>query len=163
MNELHTTSYGPRRGFLAPWYDPGLEIPAKLDIATIVAEECARISESMAIVLYASTIPRRLGGDADNAELASDKKQARRVAHALRGAYRGWSKKSPDLPNGEEIRQQGAQLMWHLWHPEHIHTVETRIVRAATFALQRNEDRWGKTAVTSYLNEINWINYAMRG
>lgn len=154
---------GEGRSYLAPFYDPGLAIPRGLEISTIVAEECERISTALAVVLYASTLPRRLGGDAEDSELASDKKYARRVAHALRGAYRGWDKKSPTLPSGDEIRQEGAQLLWSNWHPAHIRSVESRAVLAVTFALRSNEDRWGKTALTNYLNEISWINYSMRG
>lgn len=163
MEEPYTSSSGPvRAGYLAAYYDPGLELPRGLTVATIVADECERISSALAIVLFASTIPRRLGGDASSDELAEDKKRCRRVAHALRQAYRGWDMRSPSLNDSEDVRQAGAQLVWSDFGTRHLTRLNSRLVLSATFAIRAGEDRWGKSAVTNYRNERNWVEYALR-
>lgn len=168
-SELDTISYGAgddrSRSYLGLWYDAGLELPPDLSVETIIVEEVERIAGALAVVLYAASIPRRLGGEASGEELAGDKKRCRRVAHAFQQAHRGWTRKGIVLPNGDEIRMAGAQLLWAEWSQQHFTDLNYRSRRAATFsvrALDAKIARWGKTAITNYNNERRWIEYALR-
>lgn len=162
MTEVDTVSYGRGPAFLSRWYDAGLEIPEGITVEQLAQEERERISIAIATVLYASTIPRRLGGDSADNELASDKKRCRRVGHALRQAYRGWDKKQPSVSTSDEIRQAGAQLVWEEFKQGHLSVLVMRETRAATFAVRTMNERWGRSALTNLENERNWLTYALR-
>lgn len=56
-------------------------------------------------------VPRRLGGDATDKELADDKRMARRVKHRLQTALDDWPDKLPEVPPDGT----GARLKWVDW------------------------------------------------
>lgn len=150
-------------GWLGRWVDTSLRIPADLDGERISAEEIERLLTDLSIVLYASQIPRRLGGDALSDELAEDKRRCRRVSWALRQSLRQWTPKV-ELPNPvpEGLRQAGAQLEWTVYREQHDAILTERTKRAATWAALNGEKKWGATIVTCLENERRWITHALR-
>lgn len=152
----------PTSGYLERWYDAELALPEGATPATLTAGEVARIGRALSIVVVAGTIPRRLGGDADDDQLALDRKRARRTGHALRQALGGWVKRVPQLQLDDEIRRLGAQLDWESFGTSHRNEIKARLALCATFAIQANEKRWGKSAVVNLENELNWFTYALR-
>lgn len=152
----------PADPWLARWYDEGLEISDEWDIETLVGIERDRISRAFSVVMYAVTIPRRLGGDASREDLATDKRRCRRVGHALRQSYRGWDKHDL-IPNTEDVvRQEGAQLIWDIFSAEHLVALSTRARFVVTWSVQAGHKRWGKSAATNFTNEHRWLSYALR-
>lgn len=149
-------------GYLERWYDPELVLPEDLTPVSLAAGEVSRIGRALSIVVVAGTIPRRLGGDASDEELALDRKRARRAGHALRQALVGWVKRVPQLQLDDEIRRLGAQLDWESFGTEHRNVLKSRLCLCATFAIREDEKRWGKSAVVNLENEMNWFTYAMR-
>lgn len=164
MSELGELSTNPegRALWIAAWLDPALEIPSGLSVEKVVEAEMRRIERAISIILYASTIPRRLGGDATREELAEDKRRCRRVAHALLQSYRGWSKDELKPLDTESVRQTGAQLLWESFAAEHLVEMQTRARLAVTWAVSSGETRWAKKAATNFTNEQRWFTYAMR-
>jgi hypothetical protein len=69
----------------------------------MISGEAARIARALALVRVTGSIPRRLGIDATDEELAIDKKRARRTAWALQQSLGCWGKKLKIKPD-EEIR-----------------------------------------------------------
>lgn len=124
--------------------------------------EVERLARALAVVLNAGAIPRRLGGDADDAALALDKKRAKRVAHALSGSLRGWTKKKAQLPNDDSIRREGAQLDWTKWIDAHLVETQNRLRFLVTWGVLNDQERWAKSVVVRMENEIRWLTYAMR-
>jgi hypothetical protein len=110
----------------------------------------------------AGGIPRRLGADASDDDLSVDRKRARRVSHALRQAIKGWAKKMPDLPQDEELRVEGSQIVWETWCEEYLTDLTQQLRSLVTWAVRNEEERWGRSAVVKLENEINWLTYAMR-
>ncbi len=150
-------------GWLGRWVDTSLRIPGDLDPERISAEEIERLLTDLAIVLYASQIPRRLGGDALSEELAEDKRRCRRVGWALRQSLRQWTP-NVELPNPvpEYLRQAGAQLEWTVYGEQHSAVLTERTKRAATWAALNGEKKWGATIVTCLENERRWVIHALR-
>lgn len=82
-------------------------------------ERRQRVSEVRAMALAAERIPRRLGGDATPAELALDKRRARRVAWAMTTAYRAWGGDPGELPAPDPAaRSAGATVDWERFGEE---------------------------------------------
>lgn len=154
----------PRRsGFLAVYFDAGLSIPDDLDLVKIRAEEISRLSECLAKVIYASSISRRLGGDASREELALDKKRARRASWALKQSLIQWSgAKLPALPSTDEVRQAGAQLIWESFREQHFTHLNERLRTVATWGILQGEQVAAKKCVVKLNNEANWVSYALR-
>lgn len=154
--------YTARAGYLGRWYDAALEIPGNLDENRIVHDEIERLTLALSCALFASTLVRRLGDVSDD-ELALDKRRSRRAAHALRQSLRGWAgNQTPALVMTEEIRRQGAQVDWPAYITNHSTAVNGRACLAATWAIRTNHERWGKTAIVRYTNELSWVSYALR-
>jgi hypothetical protein len=149
-------------GYLEQYHDAELELPEIPGRETLEAAEVERISRALAVVLYTSTIPRRLGGDATDQDLIMDKKHARRAAHALRQSLLGWTKKVVMPTIDDEIRREGAQLMWVPFRDAHLAEVQIRLRVVATWAVRSGDARWGKSAVTNLSNELRWVEYALR-
>jgi hypothetical protein len=114
-------------------------------------------------VLFASTIPRRLGGSASSVELAEDKRRCRRFSWALRQALLQWTKKIelPD-PLPDELRIEGASLEWIPFGDQHLGILTERTKRAATWAALNGERKWGAATVTRFENERRWITHSLR-
>lgn len=148
--------------YLARHYDPALEIDHIAAREDLEREQVDRLKRSLAIVLMASSIPRRLGADASDDELALDKKRARRTSHALKQALTGWSKRPGDLPMNDGIRIEGAQTSWQGWAEAHVASIKVQLRVVSTYAVKKDEEPWGKSAVVKLENEINWVTYALR-
>lgn len=150
-----------RHEFLLRYFDPELEVP-KLTIPELVSAQQDRLARELVISIHSGSIPRRLGGDASDQELAADKKRAKRVSWALKQSLAGWSKKFPKLPVDEELRVAGAQLVWQTWYEEFMTEVNEQARIVVTWSVQNDEQRWGRSAVVKFENELNWVSYAMR-
>lgn len=147
--------------FLSRYFDPALTPPKVSSREELEQREVDRLTRALAVVIMAGSIPRRLGGDASDDELAKDKKRARRAGHALSQALKGWSKKY-DLPLDDKIRMEGAQIKWDDWLTVHVTKIQDELRCLATWAVLNNEERWGRSAVVNLENEINWLTYALR-
>ena len=156
-----TTAYS-FRGYLERYFDSGLAVPEAISRESLVSSEIERIKSAATIIYVVSTIPRRLGGEATDAELALDKKRAKRVGWALEQALGGWTRKRVSYQVTAEIQREGAQLEWELFVPAHLTQLNTELCLVATWAIQNDEARWGRSAVVSLENEIRWMTYAMR-
>lgn len=148
--------------YLARHFDPALEVPPAGSRAELEAAQIDRLRRSLSVIIICGSIPRRLGGDATPEELALDKKRARRVAHALNQSLKGWTKKKTELPADDQIRQEGAQIIWETWGEAHLADLGTHLRILATWAVTHGEEAWGKSAVVKLENEINWLSYALR-
>lgn len=159
---MSSLSEGRKPLFLQRYFDPELK-PRAASREELETAEVERISRALSVVLLAGSIPRRLGGDASSEDLALDKKRAKRSAHALNQAMRGWVKKafSLDTPS-QEIRKEAAQIDWVQWREAHIIEVHNRLLLIATWGILNNEERWAKSAVVRLENELSWIGYALR-
>jgi len=148
--------------YLGRYYDPALDISEIVNREELERRQIERLVYALAVAGIAGAIPRRLGGDATPEELAIDKKRARRVCHVLSQSLKQWTKKIPKLPIDNSIRNEGATIIWPEWRDAHLATVagERRIV--ATFAVQREDEKWGKAAIVRLDNEYGWMNYALR-
>lgn len=149
-------------GLLAAAYDPDLELPEDVTREGIVSFEIERISKALAVVVFASTMPRRLGAEASDEEMKLEKQRCRRTAHALQGSLKGWERGLTTLPQSDEIRTLGARLEWFEFRDAHLAELAARMRLAATWALRAEEHKWGKSAMVRYQNEINWMTYALR-
>lgn len=148
--------------FLQQYFDPALEPPSAGNREELETREVDRIERELSIVLVASMMPRRLGGDATDDDLALDKRRAKRVSHALIKSRAGWTKKRFNALSDEEIRRLGAQLDWNKWLESHIWAIEHELRCLATWAVHHDELRWGRSAVVRLANERNWVTYGMR-
>lgn len=149
-------------GWLTRWVDPSFPV-GELDRPRLEMAEAERLHAELAIVLYASQIPRRLGGDATAAELAEDKRRCRRVSWALRQSILQWTKRV-DLPGivTDDLRSAGATLDWPLFFEDHLGLLTLRTKRLATWAALNGERKWGSAMVTRFENERRWITHALR-
>lgn len=151
-----------RQQFLERYYDPKLE-PPETTIKELEDAQVARLTRALVVVMYTGSIPRRLGGDATGPELAADKKRSRRVAHAIKQSLHGWQKSGYKLPEGEELRIEGTQIIWHDWYGAYLTDLASQTTLLVTWSIRNEERRWGRSAVVRFENERNWIIYAMRG
>jgi len=125
-------------------------------------QQRGRLVSALALVFVAGSISRRLGSEADDEELALDKKRAKRVNHALRQSLGSWIRKLPPIEVDDKTRQEGAQLDWVLFVEAHITQLKSEIRFVASWAIKNDEIKWGKSAVVKLENEIRWLTYAMR-
>lgn len=147
--------------FLQRFFDPELQ-PKVESREELEEKEIERISAALSVVIITGSIPRRLGGDASDEELALDKKRAKRVGHALAQALRGWTKKQAQLSGNGDLRRIAAQLEWPEWRQAHEVEIRNRLNLVATWGILRSEERWAKSAVVKLENELNWVGYALR-
>jgi hypothetical protein len=170
VREPYTPAYkavgagpGNGRAYLETFYDSGIVLPDYIDRRQITYHEVDRIERAFSIVVYAGSIPRRLGQEAEPDELALDKKRAKRVAHALIQSSRGWQTRGePKMLTDENIRLLGVHLNWEAFGPAHMTTVKERLRVVATYAIKQDDLRWGRSAVTRLENELKWVSYALR-
>lgn len=148
--------------YLGGFYDADLEAPADLSAEVITGDEIGRLSSALAIVLVATSLPRRLGGDASDADLALDKRRGRRVGHALSQSLRSWAGKLPTLEMTNDVRKTGAQLDWARFREEHATQVMTRLRLIATWGIRSGNQDYAKSACVRLQNELSWVEYALR-
>jgi len=151
-----------RSDFLAQYWDSGLKLPKDHGIPELEDQQRGRLLSALALVFVAGSISRRVGSEADDEELALDKKRAKRVRHALRQSLGGWVRKMPPVEVDDKTRREGAQLDWPLFVEAHLAQLTTEMRVVATWAIKNNEIKWGKSALVKLQNEQRWLNYAMR-
>jgi hypothetical protein len=149
-------------GFVERYFDSGLRLEEQITRDSLVSREIDRITRALILIGVTGSIPRRLGSEATNHELAIDKKRSKRVEHVLRQALAAWSKKDPRIQVTAEIQKEGIQLEWSEFVPNHMTQVMSELTLLATWSIQNDEARWGRTAVVSLENELRWLSYAMR-
>lgn len=148
--------------FLARFYDPALPIEGIGSREEIERQVVERIVRALSVTIIAGTTPRRLGGDAMDDELAMDKKRARRFGHVLGQSLKQWTKKRPDLPLDKAVRIEGAQIKWETWKDKQCADIAAQLRLVATWSVQKDEEKWGKSAVVKLENELKWMEYAFR-
>ena len=147
---------------LSRWHDPGIAVSDGITRDQLVSGEAVRIESNLTLITVAGSIPRRLGGYADDRELALDKKRSRRVQHALRQSLLCWTPKTPETRVSDETARAGAQLEWDSWAIEHALGVEESLRYLTTWAVQNDEQHWGRSVVVNLENELRWVVYALR-
>jgi len=150
-----------RTQFLTRYFDPGLDT-IKTSIKELESAQLLRLDRALVVVIHAGSIPRRLGGEATDQDLAIDRKRARRMAWAIKQSKTGWSKRNGKMPEDPELRIEGAQLIWPEWYAAYTTTLASEATAAITWAVRNDEQRWGRSAVVKFDNELNWVSYAMR-
>jgi len=148
--------------FLAAYYDPGVSV-RDFDPSEIEKVERDRLRLLYHVALAASQIPRRLGSDAEGTELSQDKKRCRRIAHVAAQCHTGWG---GDITKGtvKDVKKEAAQVVWDKWWEGHSVTLQNRITYIATWGVDKTplQQRWAKSAIVKLLNELTWLQYAMR-
>jgi hypothetical protein len=152
--------------FLEQWFDAALAVDTALTGESFTQEEIERIQTAACRILVAIEIPRRLGGDATNDELALDKRRCRRALHVLRSGLLSWSEKDDDKvkwrPLTDEDKAEGASLLWDKWWEEQQGYLLERRAYIATWGLKKPDTAYAKPAVTRITTELNHMSYAMR-
>lgn len=146
--------------FLSQYLDPELKVDANLYAEQIANEEIARLNKLLAVSQTCVTIPRRLGGDATDDELAADKKRCKRIAHVAEQCIISWGGKVK--PNGD-VAREAAQVNWSRWWEDHQVILNNRLRYVATWAVKTEGDqKWAKGAIVKLMNELRWLQYALR-
>lgn len=160
--------------FLDSFYDPKADYPDDWSIEDIVLEEIHRLVEFGYIAHRASERGRRLGGDATRAELSSDKKRSRRIAHVCRTAERAWQTEFKTsgvsvVPCSDERKRELNALAGRLDWAAEIHTRNIALVNRATLVVSWAKDwqipvvkRFANRALNRYLSEIERMSWAVR-
>jgi len=143
-------------GYLERHYKEGIQLPIVNGWEEMEEREVMRIRRALSVTILAGTLPNRTG------DPVTDKRKARRVSHALRNALKGWTKISNQLPLDDAVRREALRVEWSAWCSKHISVVETEIAIIATWAIQNDLKRWGRSAVVNLENEYNWVTYAIR-
>lgn len=115
------------------FYLPPAEI-RRWNMRQDAAEQMARISRDFSVMSDAVEIPRRLGGDADGAALALDRKVIRKLIHHYTRFWNRWDVlrqveldlEPADLvfKTSEQIHAEAATMLLPLW-------LDTRMERAS--------------------------------
>ena len=149
--------------FLQQFIDPGLKVSKSDTPETLSRKEVERLNELYAVASAALTIPRRLGGDADDAELAKDKQSCRRVMHVAEQCLKAWNTQVKPVTSSS-ISKLAAQVQWTRWLGEHKAYLDQRIRYIATWQYNfgAEHERWAKGALTRLANEQRWLEYALR-
>lgn len=148
--------------FIAAHYDAALEVDETDTVDSITEAELARLAKNVNLCALVLSIPRRLGGDAADEELALDKRRAKRVLHAENQSYAAWG--GTTLPLAEDgLNQEAAQLDWKRWLQEQDAWLTARIRYLVTWGRKTGADEaWIKSSVVRLTNEQRWVNYALR-
>jgi hypothetical protein len=144
--------------FLLVHYDAELAV-GREQAETIAKQERERLTQALLLVQAVTQIPRRIGSEASGADLAADKRRARRVAFALKQSLEAWG--GPTAGKWD-LSQEAAQLDWDSWLGEHKVKLNNRITYVSTWGVKRNHERWAKSAVVKLNNEARWLAYALR-
>lgn len=149
--------------FLLQWYDPDLAIKDGETKDAINKEEVERLATLYWIAITAHAIPRRVGSEANQDELAADKQRCRRVAHAAEQLVLMWSGRKTVPTISADITRQAAQVNWEAWWAEHSVWLANRLRYIATWAQKEDRnDKWAKGAAVRLNNEAKWMSYALR-
>lgn len=144
---------------LDTYHDPGLEVDLAQTPEQLAAAEVERLQSACAVLAVTAAIPRRLS-DATSAELALDKRRARRCLHVERQCLAAWGGAERE-PTDEE-RRAGAQLRWELWSESAQSVLQARLRYFATWSKKTGQLRFGKSAIVRLSQEADWLGYALR-
>jgi hypothetical protein len=154
---------------LVPYFDESIHINMADTAKRIEARNRHRLRHDIDVWIHVRTIPRRLGFDADNLELAMDKKTSRRVEHALKNSLKLWGGTHKGYnPNGSgPISREAAQMDAKKWLKRQCKRIKREQRYIATWALQLHENdtqylRWANKAIWRLGNEIELIKSALR-
>jgi hypothetical protein len=126
----------------------------------IARAEVERLNKMRAVANTARVVPRRLGKDASDEELAADARTSRRIMHVAEQSIKAWG--GTMTPNGE-VNREASQVVWRRWLDEHRTWLTNRMRYIATWQYQTGSDeRWCKGAVVRLQNELHWLEYALR-
>ena len=100
-----------------------------------------RIERGVTQCLEVVDVPRRLGGDATDKELADDKRTARRVKHRLVVALEDWNGQVDGECQGLLADGTGARLVWPEWWADWCEVADELKPYAETRAQQHAIDR----------------------
>lgn len=145
--------------FLAQWLDPGLKIPEEETADKITRAERERLSRLAAVAKAAGSMPRRLGGDANAKELASDKQYCRRIEHVATQCATAWG---GALQVSGDVGREAAIVKWDKWCQDHKVWLTNRMKYIATWASNGGDPKFAKSALVKLQNELRWVEYAMR-
>jgi hypothetical protein len=149
--------------YLERYYDSGMSLPRYENREAIERAEEQRIARTLAVVVVAGSMPRRIGAASDE-ELRADKQTARRLSHALQQSLRGWSSRPifEIVTLDDKVRRDGATVEWDHLVESHLSIVKSRQRVVATWAIRKKENRWGRSAIVRLENELKWVSYAGR-
>jgi hypothetical protein len=169
-----------RKELLEQYADPSFQVPDTWTKESLSIVECKRLSKNALMARYACDVKRRLGPDATAAELSSDKKLARRIAHTyltLWGRFvlskhapfpaeicpvdlhppRNWQSLYVRAAIEGEIRSAAATVIWPEWWEELQPRIQARRMVIASFALLNDQPSWGYRYVISLSDELHWV------
>jgi len=147
--------------FLQQFIDPGLRVSKSDTPESLAQKEIERLQELHAIAIASMNIPRRLGGDATDEELANDKRCGRRVAHVAAQCLRAWG--TEPKPISKNISRAAAQVRWSRWMAEHLLYLDQRMRYIATWQYKTGKDeKWAKSSLVRLGNEQRWLEYSLR-
>lgn len=148
--------------YLAQWYDPDLSVPEAESVEAITRAEIERLVKLLAITVAVAAIPRRLGADASQQDLALDKRRAKRIGHVAGQLLSAWAGKAK-LPPPPEVNREAAIVDWKAWWEEHRTWLLNRQRYIATWCQKYEADaKWCKSALVKLNNELVWLEYALR-
>lgn len=117
---------------------------------TFVEENIKRLERGITQCREVLDVPRRLGGDATDKELADDKRTARRVKHRLEVALEDWTRSERGSANGPlPADGTGARLVWADWW------VDWR--QRAQLMHQEADSRWQQHTINNELESLMHI------
>jgi hypothetical protein len=146
---------------LADYYDPRCSGANTRD--ELLREDRAELQVLVAVCDRALAMPRRLGGDATSADLANDKKRAKRLGHCFRQSLKAWG--APEIATGaldKEVRQRAAVVRWEELADQRRQWILSRFAPYVTLAIDEGQEQWGWTIVNLLKNELRWMDYALR-
>lgn len=149
--------------FIAEYLDTALHIKEGETKTMHERVERERLTAAIAIARAAQDIPRRLGEDATETELAADKRTAKRIAYALDQCLKAWGGPVMLTMKKEEIQRQGAQVDWNVWWADQQAYINQRMRYVVTWQHKHAGDlRWTKSSVVRFRNELRWVQHALR-
>jgi hypothetical protein len=146
---------------LGQWYTPALSSKSTKD--QLLTADRAELQVLVAVCDRALAMPRRLGGDATSADLANDKKKAKRLGHCFRQSLKAWG--APEIATGaldKEVRQRAAVVRWEELADQRRQWILSRFAPYVTLAIDEGQEQWGWTIVNLLKNELRWMDYALR-
>jgi len=148
--------------FLQQFLDPSLRVSRSDTPDKLAVKETDRLQELFAVAMAARDIPRRLGADASDEELAEDKRRCRRIAHVAEQSLISWGAEVKPQASAS-ISKAAAQVVWKRWWEEHRTYLDGRMRYIATWTYKTGEhEAWAKTALVKLANEYRWLEYALR-
>jgi hypothetical protein len=146
-------------GYLASFYDPGVEVRDDTPESILRAEQ-QRLLHMYSVALAARAIPRRVGADATPAETSEDKRICRRIMWVASQSTAAWGGK---LTGMKDVSREAAQVNWARWWSDHQTWLSARMRYIATWAIANPQhERWAKSALVKLANEMKWLEYSFR-